>query len=203
MNIYIARHGENEDNANGILNGHRDLPLTLKGYDQARFLGDKIKETGIVFNKIYSSPLTRAAETAIIVARKIGISNLEYHEALIERDFGVMTGLKVSQIEEVCGDRVIKAEHITYFLDPPEAETFLDLLARANKFLLELEANYADNENILLVCHGDIGKMIYADFYGLEWRDVLVNFHFGNCDLLLVSRDSPKEDAHVFEFKNI
>ena len=28
LKIYIARHGQNEDNANGILNGHRDLPLT-------------------------------------------------------------------------------------------------------------------------------------------------------------------------------
>ncbi len=28
LKIYLARHGQNEDNANGILNGHRDLPLT-------------------------------------------------------------------------------------------------------------------------------------------------------------------------------
>lgn len=27
LKIYITQHGQNEDNANGILNGHRDLPL--------------------------------------------------------------------------------------------------------------------------------------------------------------------------------
>jgi probable phosphoglycerate mutase len=34
MKIYLTRHGQNEDNLNGILNGHRDLPLTDLGRDQ-------------------------------------------------------------------------------------------------------------------------------------------------------------------------
>ena len=147
--------------------------------------------------------MIRAGETARIIARELGFPGVILHRSLIERDFGVMTGLKASQIEEVCGDRIIKAEHITYFLDPPEAETFPDLLDRAQRILVELGINHEEHENILLVCHGDIGKMIYAKFYNLDWKDVLVNFHFGNCDLLLVSEDSPKENAHVFEFKNV
>ncbi len=203
MNIYIARHGENEDNAKEILNGHRDLPLTDKGYEQARILAGKIKETRIKFDAVYSSPLERAYETGRVITRVLRLMNPAIHPLLIERDFGVMTGLKVSQIEEVCGSRIIKAEHITYFLDPPEAETFPDLMKRARELLDFLNETHSEDENILLTCHGDIGKMIYAEFYGLDWKDVLVTFHFGNCDLLLVSKDSPKENAHVFEFKNI
>ncbi|MBP6855135.1 MAG: histidine phosphatase family protein [Candidatus Pacebacteria bacterium] len=202
MNIYIARHGENEDNAKGILNGHRDLPLTDKGYEQARILAGKIKETQINFDVVYSSPLERAYETGRVITRVLRLMNPVVHPLLIERDFGVMTGLKASQIEEVCGSRIIKGEHITYFLDPPEAETFPDLMVRAREFLDFLQEVHSENENILLTCHGDIGKMIYAEFYGLDWEDVLVNFHFGNCDLLLLSKDSPKEDVHVFEFKH-
>lgn len=202
MNIYIARHGENEDNAKGILNGHRDLPLTDKGYEQARILAGKIKETHIKFDVVYSSPLERAYETGRVITRVLRLMNPVIHSLLIERDFGVMTGLKASQIEEVCGNRIIKGEHITYFLDPPEAETFPDLMKRAREFLDFLQEVHSENENILLTCHGDIGKMIYAEFYGLDWEDVLVNFHFGNCDLLLLSKDSPKEDVHVFEFKH-
>lgn len=41
--IFIARHGQNEDNVNGILNGHRDLPLTELGRQQARELGEGIR----------------------------------------------------------------------------------------------------------------------------------------------------------------
>jgi broad specificity phosphatase PhoE len=36
LKLYLARHGQNLDNANGILNGHRDEPLTKKGMEKAR-----------------------------------------------------------------------------------------------------------------------------------------------------------------------
>ena len=45
--IYLARHGQDYDNAAGILNGHRNTPLTAIGADQARQLSQKIKEAGI------------------------------------------------------------------------------------------------------------------------------------------------------------
>lgn len=43
------------------------------------------------------------------------------------------------------------------------------------------------NGNVLLVCHGDIGKMIYCAATGKNWKDVLLDFHFGNGDLIDVS----------------
>lgn len=58
--IFIARHGQNEDNASGILNGHRDLPLTGLGRKQAKELGEGIKAAGLQFDAVYSSPLSRA-----------------------------------------------------------------------------------------------------------------------------------------------
>lgn len=39
---------------------------------------------------------------------------------------------------------------------------------------------------------------IYAEYYGLNWKDVLVQFHFGNCDLLPLADDSPANETHVF-----
>ena len=53
--------------------------------------------------------------------------------------------------------------------------------------------------NILLVTHGDIGKMIYAQYYHLGWEDTLQKFHFGNCELLLLAKDSPTESTHIFK----
>lgn len=44
LTIYLARHGQDEDNANGILNGQRDNPLTKIGREQAAALARKIKE---------------------------------------------------------------------------------------------------------------------------------------------------------------
>jgi probable phosphoglycerate mutase len=198
LKIYLARHGQNEDNVEGILNGHRDKPLTQKGIEQAKEIAQRIKDEGIFFDIIYSSPLCRAFDTAKIISDAIGSSEPKKEPLLIERDFGIMTGKNIQDIEKLCSPNIIKGDVITYFLDPENAETFSDLMKRARILLDKIEANYNDG-NILLVTHGDIGKMIYAEYYKLDWKQVLTQFHFGNCDLLLMSKDSIAEEAHVFQ----
>jgi broad specificity phosphatase PhoE len=197
LRIYIARHGQNEDNANGVLNGHRDMPLTDIGRAQAQEIANKIKEAGLRFDHIFSSPLSRALDTAKTIAATINGPEPEILGKLIERDFGSMTGIKQSKIEELCAPNIIKTETITYFLSPEGAETFPDLLARAKKLLDKLQTQFTDG-NILLVTHGDFGKMIYAYYYNLMWQDVLTLFHFGNSEMLLLSHDSEAGQAHVF-----
>jgi broad specificity phosphatase PhoE len=200
LRIYLARHGQNVDNKNGILNGHRDEPLTEKGIEQAHEIADKTQESGFTFDSIYSSPLQRAFETARIVSETIGAPYPQKEDLLIERDFGIMTGKKISDIEAMCAPDIIKTDTITYFLNPEGAETFPELMMRARKLLDKVHAEQQTG-NILFVCHGDIGKMIYAEYYGLDWWTVLTQFHFGNCDLLLLSADSPAEDSHVFKIE--
>src|SRR4030066_2041674 len=89
--IYIVRHSQDEDNANGILNGHRDSPLTKIGRMQAEEIAQKIKEAGLTFDIILSSPLKRTFSTAQAIAKNQKMEvNIE--PFLIERDFGIMTG---------------------------------------------------------------------------------------------------------------
>ena len=56
------------------------------------------------------------------------------------------------------------------------------------------------NEKVLLVCHGDIGKMIYTAATGKDWRDVLIDFHFGNGELIEASGDG---EAHVIKLEQV
>ena len=58
--------------------------------------------------------------------------------------------------------------------------------------------NNHNDQNILLVTHGDLGKMLYAEYYNIDWREVLESFHFGNSELLLLAPDSPAENTHIF-----
>jgi probable phosphoglycerate mutase len=198
--IYLARHGQDQDNANGILNGHRDQPLTEIGINQAKEVAQKIKEANLKFDIIFSSPLQRAFKTAEIIAETLGNTSPIKEDLLIERDFGIMTGKPVSSIIEICAPNVIETEEINYFLSPEGAETFQDLINRGKKLLNKLDSKY-QNKNILLVTHGDIGKMIYCAFYDMEWKDVLKAFHFGNSEMLLMSDDSSADEAHVFKIK--
>ncbi len=197
LKIYLARHGQNEDNANGVLNGHRDLPLTEIGMAQAREVAQKIKEAGLRFDVVLSSPLRRASVTAEIISEVNNFPQPKVVPGLIERDFGIMSGKLQSSIEDLCAPDIIKTETVTYFLSPQGAETFPDLLERAKRLLSKIEKEYKDG-SILLVTHGDFGKMIYAQYYGLDWKDVLTLFHFGNSELLLLSPDSEAGEAHVF-----
>lgn len=194
MSIYLARHGQDEDNAAGILNGHRDTPLTALGREQAADLARTIIEHKIVLEKIYSSPLQRAFATAQIVAETLKLAMPEKVDLLIERDFGIMSGKPNADIETVCGSDVLKTEKITYFLSPEGAETFPVLLERGKKVL----EYFKGQDNILLVTHGDIGKMIYASFYNLPWREVLSDFHFGNSELLLLQEASNPEARRLY-----
>lgn len=196
LKIYIARHGQNEDNVNGILNGHRDLPLTKLGFSQANELASGILEAELSFDAIYSSPLSRAHWTAEIVAGVLGMPVTVLPE-LIERDFGIMTGKLASDIERLCAPDIVKTETITYFLSPEGAETFPMLKEQRGRKVLELIRQMHTDGSVLLVTHGDIGKMIYAAYYDLDWRDVLTLFHFGNSELILLAEDSKPEDAHV------
>ncbi|MEI7452282.1 MAG: histidine phosphatase family protein [Candidatus Falkowbacteria bacterium] len=196
LNIYLARHGQDEDNANGILNGHRDTSLTTLGLEQAQNLADEIKKADLNFDAIYSSPLKRTYKTAEIIATTIGDNNVKIIPDLIERDFGVMTGKRVSEIEKLCAPDIIKTDMVMYFLKPDKAETFPRLLERARVVLANIKKQYK-NGNILLVTSGDIGKMIYAAYYNLDWKKVLQEFHFGNTDLLILSSNSGSINHYV------
>jgi len=183
MNIYLARHGQNEDNKNGILGGHRDLPLTVLGEEQAKQAARNICDFGLQFAAVYCSPLVRARQTAAILCAEAGLPASIEEPLLIERDFGVMTGRPVSSIKEFCFPDIIETDTGVYFLSPEGAETFPELKNRAQQLLTTLVQKHC-SDNILLVTHGDIGKMIYAAYYDLPWQEVLTKFYFGNSEIL-------------------
>ena len=196
LSIYLTRHGQDGDNLNGILNGHRNHGLTDKGKLQAEDIARYIKQQEINLNKIYTSPLKRAYQTAEIIATDLALAEPEKLDLLIERDFGVMTGQKKSEIEKFHNGELLKTNPVTYFLDPTSGETFPAVLARAKSALAQIKEKHNEG-SVLLVTHGDTGKMFYASFYNLPWQKVLKSFHFGNGDLLLLSHKVKPEASHI------
>ncbi|MEK7201213.1 MAG: histidine phosphatase family protein [Patescibacteria group bacterium] len=201
LKIYLARHGQNEDNAEGILNGHRDRPLTEQGLRQAHQLADGIVREGYTFDAVYSSPLSRAHTTAQVVCERLELPVPVVVDLLIERDFGVMTGRPASDIERLCAPEVVKTDTITYFLSPEGAETFPMLLERAHDALSNTVERAPQEGSVLLVTHGDFGKMLYASYYGISWPAMLTLFHFGNCELLLLAPDADPRKPHVINIE--
>lgn len=87
--IYIFRHGQTDYNATHRVMGQLDIPLNETGIQQAINLADKM--LGADIRVIYSSPLSRAMQTAQIVADKIGV-NIKPHNGLMERHNGKLQG---------------------------------------------------------------------------------------------------------------
>lgn len=178
--IYLIRHGQNEDNLEGILNGHRDRPLTELGREQARTVAEKLKSNGI--QVIYASPLKRAYETATIIAGTLGLS-VQIDPDLIERDFGTLTGKPVASVLDLPPEHVLRTDGVNYFLEAEGSENFPTLYARAQRVLERVQRDHP-NEQVLLVCHGDIGKMIRAAYHGWDWKTGLMTPHFENTGVL-------------------
>lgn len=71
IDIYFIRHGESQANADGVIAGSLDSPLTERGIRQARDAAKVILAGGIRFDVIISSSLSRAHNTASIIAKAV------------------------------------------------------------------------------------------------------------------------------------
>lgn len=196
--IYLARHGEDKDNAEGIINGRRDRELTPKGRGQAEDLAERIESSGITIDKAFSSPQKRAYETGTIIAQRLGLASPQELELLKERDLGEMEGGTIEDVKELPDEDLIYTEEITYILSPKGGELFPEVLERAKEVLRVIREECPEGD-ILVTAHSDIGKMMYTAYYDLDWRAVLKGFYFDNSDLLLLSEDSDPEEPFFFE----
>src|SRR5215213_2410221 len=99
--LLLARHGETAWNSEGRWQGHTDIALSPRGREQAVALAGRLQRLGHAVARIRSSDLGRARETAEIVARTLGVTDLGVDPRLRERGFGVFEGLT----REECGAR--------------------------------------------------------------------------------------------------
>ena len=98
MTLLLARHGESTWNAEGRYQGRCDAPLSERGILQATALAEYLSRNGSARpNAIVSSPLSRARDTADIVAHALGLP-VETDERLIEISHGAWEGLLKSEI---------------------------------------------------------------------------------------------------------
>jgi len=103
-----------------------------------------------------------------------------------------MTGKPIKSINLLCSPNVIETERVSYFLNPKGAETFPVLLDRSRKLLRKI-IDLDVRQSILLVTHGDFGKMIAAAACGMEWNEVLSKFYFDNTGLIELKGDHKYE----------
>ena len=167
--IYIIRHGQTEMNQAHALQGRSDQPLNENGIRQAQ---EAAKGFGSLrFDRVYSSPLGRAIQTAEIVAPGVPIV---VDDRLIEMDYGPYEGVDLTDMP---------AELIEFFRDfvhnpaPEGMEQLSSVVKRTGAFIEEIKDLPG---NTLISTHAiamkGILEYLTPDSRGRYWSK-----HIGNC----------------------
>ena len=168
--IYIVRHGQTDWNLEGRFQGRIDIELNEKGREQAKLTKEKLKN--IKFDKVISSPLKRAIETAQIITDE----PVEVDDRIIERCNGQLEG----KLKKEC-------ESMVDFTDENESKLGIESLrafrGRITSFFDELEKKYP-NKNILVVTHAGVSIYIKCYFEGEPKDGNYNNYKLKNCEVL-------------------
>lgn len=167
LKVYLLRHGETTYNAdNNRYCGRTDAPLTARGIEQAQKVAALV--AGIPFDAVYSSPLSRAYQTAQIAS---GGQPVEKVERLIEADFGQWEG---KTREEFIAENPKLWER--WSADPATAkaggtgETALEVAERVEDFFLEIQRKHPSG-NILVVAHNGVNRFYLARQLGMPLKN--------------------------------
>ena len=95
--LLLLRHGQSTWNAEKRWQGWADAPLSDVGQAQARAAVAELRDVG--FERVVASDLSRARETAEIIAAGLGLGPVEIEVGLRERDVGAWSGLTTDEIE--------------------------------------------------------------------------------------------------------
>lgn len=155
--IIAIRHGETAWNAQGRIQGHRDIALNATGMQQARQLGKALDSTTL--DCIYSSDLQRAMATAEALALATG-APIVPEPGLRERCFGEYEGLTFAEVERDAPDhaRLWRARDPVYA--PRGGESLMALQQRITEAIDRIAARHG-GQLIALVAHGGVLDMLY------------------------------------------
>lgn len=148
--LILIRHGQTDMNKDQLYYGRLDVPINETGKEQAENTRKNLVELEIDYDKIYSSPMKRAYETAEIVNYK----NLEIEkdDELREMDFGIFEGLSYKEIVKKYPEEMEKLKKDWKTYSYVTGENPFMLQKRALKFLEKIEKN----KNNMVVTHWGI-----------------------------------------------
>ncbi|MGO2658219.1 histidine phosphatase family protein [Mycetocola reblochoni] len=156
MTLGFVRHGQTDWNLAGRLQGSSDIPLNDTGRQQARDAVEVLRDHGDRWSAVVSSPLSRARETAEIIADGLGLElGPSYHE-LIERDYGEAEGVVEAEVERSWPGK-----------SAPFIERLESVVGRGLSGLERVAADYPDAD-VVVVCHGTIIRYTLAEIAGRE-----------------------------------
>ncbi|MEA1872307.1 MAG: histidine phosphatase family protein [Chloroflexota bacterium] len=161
--LILARHGETVWNVEKIYRGRTDVNLDEVGIKQAELLGKYLSNWELA--AIYSSPLSRARDTANIIARyqKIGV---QIAEGLIDFDYGEWQALPEQEAKRLYPSLLNEWHNNPHKVRMPGGESLEDVRKRAIEVVKDVLSNYQGC--VVLVSHRVVNKVLICSLLGLD-----------------------------------
>jgi broad specificity phosphatase PhoE len=176
--IILARHGQTHFNRDRFIMGRMDSPLTEEGVLTARQVGLVVQRQQP--DRVYSSPLGRARESAGIYADGTTASII-IRDQMAELACGVWEGRAAAEVKPT-GRRL----RVTWDDKPPEGESYRDAEVRVSSFIQELR-EHRDSATILVVGHAGVNRVFLKLWLGLE-PESAVKLHLPHDTLFILEQ---------------
>ncbi|MFA6007414.1 MAG: histidine phosphatase family protein [Candidatus Shapirobacteria bacterium] len=154
-NIYLFRHGQSVFNLTKTFTGWLDAQLTPLGVEQAKALGEMLKDKKI--NIAYTSRLSRAQNTLkeVLVFHPECLETI-VDDRMIERSYGDLAGHTHEETIAKYGQEQFDKWHRGWTDKADNGESFADVETRVTAFIADLKAKYSGQDlGIAISAHGN------------------------------------------------
>jgi len=183
--LYLVRHGETDWNRQRRIQGLTDIPLNDTGREQAARTGRLLARRE--WDLVVASPLSRAFETASIIADELDLPEPIKDARLVERNYGEAEGLDFAEMQRLFPEDA----------PVPGREKRSAVATRATEALMDIARNHPD-QAVVVVSHGGLIRSVLRRVdpegeYGMITNGSVHSFRYEDGALSLIAFDDPIE----------
>lgn len=184
MKLFFMRHGQSTYNMENKFTGWLDPPLSELGKKQSKEIAKELSQYNI--DIVYSSTLLRAKQTAeIIINNHPNIpKNIILDPLLNERNYGKWAGKNKNKVKSEVGEEKFLEVRRGWEIPPEDGESLQDTAHRVNNWIEKLKTEHTNNENILIVSHGNTIRAISV-LLNINTKENIHNFELQTGKILI------------------
>ncbi len=187
--IILVRHGQTIWNEEGRFQGRLNSPLTKKGELQAKENALKLRKNieNMENIKIFSSPLGRARDTALIICRELGINtdSIIFDNRIIEFNYGIFEGKKREDMMNRQEFQDREADKWSYKIE--NGESYILVKYRVKDFLDDIK----NEKKVIVVAHEMVNRTIRGVYCNYN-KNITLSLKQPNNMILLLNNKEEK-----------
>lgn len=198
--LVLIRHGESVWNSENKFTGWHDVDLSIKGKQEAKQAGKKLKEKNFIFDYAYASFLKRSIYTLWYILKKLDLCWIPVKKSwkLNERHYGLLQGLNKNEIKEKYGEELVEKWRRSFSISPPPLSKkskyypgndlkyshlhdkdlpLTESLEKTSKRVInywnkEILSKIKKSKNIILVAHGNSLRALVKHLDNLNEKEI-------------------------------